>query len=357
MKILSFFAPGIVFLTLGCGPCHAQNPEAALAAPVPGPANSPIPDGPDLETRIFEVPSEFFLVPTDHTPADPAADPFAGDPAKHPRPIRNDIKILLQQLGIEFNAPGSGASRGPGRREITVTNTPEQLDNVESVITPIGSSPPRQSHVHLEVFSLPPLTARKALITHPKEGGLHAWLDAELAKPDGQVKLERHSITLVRGWQRAKIEAAAEIPRATEYSQDTIPHRTSQPTTAGLTTPSADSTGSVAEPRATWTPKAFESRNAGDTFEMELAFGDDGQSIDLNLAPETTRRLGIVKSGPQDGIRQPVFETQRCATQASGLLGQPMLISTFSPPVNTGVPGANRTDRTWLLFITVTEPK
>ena len=38
-------------------------------------------------------------------------------------------------------------------------------------------------------------------------------------------------------------------------------------------------------------------------------------------------------------------------------VGQPALVSTFSPPTNTGVPGGNKSDRVWLLFVTVTRPQ
>ena len=90
---------------------------------------------------------------------------------------------------------------------------------------------------------------------------------------------------------------------------------------------------------------------------MELTFLDGLKSVDLNLAPETTRRVGIAKFGLREDVYQPIYETQKCSAQASGLIGQPMLVSTFSPPVNTGVPGGNKVESTWLLFVTVKEPE
>lgn len=340
MKILSLFTSGTALLLFGGQPSPAQNQPSPPPAPVASPATPPIPDGPPLETRVFEVMPDFLSKGSG--PTDPA-DPFASDP----RNVRPTYKTVLEQLGIEFTAPGSKVSHGPGRREITITNTKEQLDNVDSILnTGFGAGPPRQIQIHLEVFSLPPLTARKALMTNPKETGLYAWLDTELSKPDSSVKLERHSITIVRGGQRSKTEGINEITGATKFLTGPTPHSTSPSSSAAAST-----TFSIA------TPQAFVTRNAGDTFEVEMTLGDDGRSVDLNMAPETTSRLGIVKSGPPHDIPQPVYQTQKFAGQASGLIGQPMLISTFSPPVNTGVPGGHKEDRTWLLFVTVQEPE
>ena len=90
---------------------------------------------------------------------------------------------------------------------------------------------------------------------------------------------------------------------------------------------------------------------------MELTFSTDGRFVDLNLTPETTRRVGIVKFGLLKDIFQPAYETQKFAGQTSGAVGHPLLLSTFSPPVNTAVPGGNKVDRVWLLFVTVKLPE
>ncbi len=349
MKILSFFAPGIVMLVLSCLPCRAQTPETPPPAPIPRSTTTPIPDGPPLQTRIFEVLPDFLSKGSGPSSPD---DPFASDPP----PVKITYKLVLEQLGIEFTAPGSKVSPGPGRWEITVTNTTEQLDNLDSVInTRFGPGPPRLIQVHLEVFSMPPLTARKALIAHPKESELHAWLDTGLAKPDSSVKLERHSITIVRGGQKSKTEGIDEIPRPTKFTPGQIQQNITLPAAIASPATSVGNAIFAPRPRTEPTPQSFESHNAGDTFEVEMTLGDDGKSVDLNLAPETTRRLGIVKLGLREDLYQPVFQTQRSSAQASGIIGQPMLLSTFSPPVNTGVPGGNTVDRTWLLFVTVKE--
>ena len=187
------YGTGAALLLLSGLACHAQNPQTPPSAQLPGPTTSPIPGGPPLETRVFEIWPDFLSKGSGQS--DPN-DPFVADSP----PAKPTFKVVLEQLGIEFTTPGSKVIRGPGRNEITVTNTKEQLHNTETVLyQKFGQGPPRQGQVHLEVFSMPPLVARKSLLAHPKESDLYTWIEAELAKPGSAVKLERHSITIVRG--------------------------------------------------------------------------------------------------------------------------------------------------------------
>jgi hypothetical protein len=161
----------------------------------------------------------------------------------------------------------------------------------------------------------------------------------------------------VRGGQKAKTEAINEIPHPTKFDAPKVPQSIGLPVAA---TPTSAATGNATFapwPHTGPKPDSIEFRHAGDTFELELTFLDGLKSVDLNLAPETIRRVGIAKFGLREDIYQPIYETQRSTGQASGRLGQPILISTCSLPVNTGVPGGNTVKRTWLLFVTVTTPQ
>ncbi|MDB6070157.1 MAG: hypothetical protein JWL81_1328 [Verrucomicrobiales bacterium] len=277
---------------------------------------------------------------------------------------------VFEQLGIEFTAPGAKVIKGPGRWEVTMTNTSEQLDNADAVLNQrFGVGKPHQGQVRVEVFSLPPLAARKALIAHPKEAELHTWLDSELTKPGSGVKLERHSLTIVRAGQKSQTQSIVEIPYASSFRPGLVPQTLSLPAPAAAPTsppPGSPGNANISSAPATAapdvrplpTPGDFLRHQTGDKFEVELSFFDDPPTVvDLNLAAETSRRLGILKLGLHHDIHQPAWQTQKAATQAAGIIGKPMLISTFSPPVNTGVPGGNTEDRTWLLFVTVTEPE
>jgi hypothetical protein len=339
MKTRFSFVVALAVLALGVLACRAQTPEATPPAPS-APTAAPGESSQVLQTRKFIIPRDGGCFPNGHAP------PFDPLDAK---PVKPDTRALLESMGISFDAPGSTASFNPENSVLTISNTAEQLEKTANLFFPAV----RQGLVHLEVFSLPPLAARKALIAHPKEADLYGWLDTELAKPDPIVKLERHSITIVPAGQRAKTEAIDEIPHPTEFDAPKIPQSIGLPVASAPTSTPTGNANFAPWPHAGPKPDSIETRNAGDTFEVEITIPDDGKTVDLNLAPETSRRVGIAKFGLREDIYQPIYETQRSAVQASGRLGQPMLISTFSPPVNTGVPGGNTVDRTWLLFVTV----
>jgi general secretion pathway protein D len=82
------------------------------------------------------------------------------------------------------------------------------------------------------------------------------------------------------------------------------------------------------------TPNAFQFRNTGVTMEVEATVGEDGYTIDLNLAPEVTEFEGFINYGSpiqttginalgqsepvvltENKILQPVFATRKLATQ------------------------------------------
>lgn len=347
MKTFLSFNAALAAIILTSLPCPAQSPRAEIVETPDLPAAPQGPENPGLQTRVFRVPADFLSKGDTSAP-----DPFASGP-----PVKRDAVTVLKSLGISFAAPGSTVTYSPNTSRLVVRNTLEQLDLVESVVSASFINPVQQGQVHLEVFSLPPLAARKALMAHPKETELYAWLNAETAKQDGTVKLERHSITIVRGGQKSKTEGIDTIPYPTEFDPPRSPQNISLPVAAtSTTTPAGDATFAP-WPRTGITPQSIEYRNAGNTFEVELTFGEDGRTVDLNLAPETSRRVGTVKWGLLGEVYQPVFETQKCSAQVSDLVGQPILVSTFSPPVNTGVPDGNKVDRTWLLFVTVKKPE
>ena len=101
----------------------------------------------------------------------------------------------------------------------------------------------------------------------------------------------------------------------------------------------------------------MEFKNTGWTLEVEMTIADDGQTVDLNLAPQFIRLCGQESLSPSGEIIQPLFETSSIATQILTKFGQPTLAGTFSPPVDTGAAGGNSENVTRLLFITVTNPR
>ena len=305
-----------------------------------------------LSTRSYRVSPDFLL--WGKTPANPAArvDPFA---AAAP-PVAGTARTVLETFGISFTTAGSSADFDKNSSRLIVKNTAEQLDMVEAIVAQV-STQVLEGLVHLEAFSLPPLAARKALIAHPKESALYAWLDAEMTKPASGVRLERHSLTRVRGGQRSKTEANDEHPYPTEFDPPEIPQTISLPVAAAAHAVPGGEKVFAPWPLTFTVGRAFATRNVGWTAEIELTISKDGKTADVNLAPENSRLVATMKYGLTGEIQQPVFETQKCNAPVTTLLGQPALVSTFSPPLTTGAPGGNTDDRVWLLFVTVNVPR
>jgi hypothetical protein len=260
---------------------------------------------------------------------------------------------------------------------------------------------PREGLVRMEVFTLSREDARTATRKFPKQADLYAWLGAELEKEKPKVKLERLMILRVRGGQRSKVQEIDEYPFPTQFDPPQIPQSIGigQPapatTTVTVTTPTPppgppapaspsapagakgglgpSGTPAAALPRpagsspsdsvfspwpyTTTTPHSFQIKDTGWTVEIELTMSDDGETVDLNIAPEFIRLCGLENQSPSGEVVQPVFETSRIATQIMTKLGQPTLAGTFSPPVDAGASGGNLETVTRLLFLTVTEPR
>ena len=259
---------------------------------------------------------------------------------------------------------------------------------------------PREGLVRMEVFTLSREAARTATRKFPKQADLYAWLGAELEKENPTVKLERLMVLRVRGGQRSKLEEINEYPFPTEFDPPKIPQSIGigQPapatTTVNVTAPTpppvppapappSTSPGAKGEsgpsgtpaalprpagssppgpafspwPYSPATPHTFQFKETGWTVEIELTMSDDGETVDLSIAPEFIRLCGLESQSPSGEVVQPVFETSKIATYIQTKLGHPTLAGTFSPPINTGVDGGNLETVTRLLFLTVTEPR
>jgi hypothetical protein len=259
----------------------------------------------------------------------------------------------LAALSFLSASPASAQNPAP------VSGTPNPVTATASAPKPPENpAAGREAIVRFEMISLPPLAARQALIKYPKEAELYQWLDAEMEKKDSGVTLEKMHAVRVRGGQRSKVEAIHEYAYPTEMDPPQIPQTISinDPSAAKPPKPAGDGRVFAPWPMTSITPSAFTFRNLGFTAEVELTIGEDGKTVDLNLAPEVVRVVGQVPVGINGDVSQPVHETQKVSSQILGTLGQPVLVSTLSPPTGTGVPGGNKSNRVWLLFVTITIP-
>lgn len=306
-----------------------------------------------------------------------------------PRPL----PILLTALSLFSPLAAYGQAGNPGTDPFLKSNTPPV-----AAVAPTAQALPREGLVRMEVFTLSLEKGRAVTRKFPKQTDLYAWLGEELEKENPKVKLERIMVLRVRGGQRSKVEELDEYPYPTEFDPPQVPQSIGigQPapgtTTVTVTPPTpppappnppappgakgepgpsgipaapvprpagSSPPGSVFSPwpYTTSTPSSMEFKNTGWTLEVEMTIADDGQTVDLNLAPQFIRLCGQESLSPSGEIIQPVFETSSIATQILTKFGQPTLAGTFSPPVDAGAAGGNTENVTRLLFITVTNPR
>jgi len=153
---------------------------------------------------------------------------------------------------------------------------------------------------------------------------------------------------VTRTGQRAKIEVIREFIYPIEFDPPEIPERIGSST---LDVPENPIVGEPGQgqvnsfPVTPTTPTAFETRNVGVTVEVDPVIGNDGYTIDLNLAPEVVEFEGFVNYGSPiettavnaagqlvsveltaNRIEQPIFATRRVTTAVTIWDGQTVAI-------------------------------
>lgn len=177
-------------------------------------------------------------------------------------------------------------------------------------------------------------------------------------------KLEKLLSLRTMSGQRAKVEQIAETPYGTDFDPPQLPQKLTiaDPQLVDILRQGGAAAYEAAHRPPLGPPNSgfglicglsattWEYRNVGESMEIDPVLGEDGATVDLNIAPETLRLVGETKFG--EAI-QPVFETQKMNTAVTTSIGQPCLLGTMSRPCRTGAPGGNQEDRVWLAFITV----
>lgn len=143
---------------------------------------------------------------------------------------------------------------------------------------------------------------------------------------------------IVRAGQRSKIEVIREFPYPTEFDPPQIPQTFGGGNGIGGGGGFGGLGGGAQQgssfPVTPTTPNSFTFRNTGVTMEVEATVGEDGYTIDLNLAPEVVEFEGFINYGSpiqttginalgqnepvvltDNKILQPVFATRKLSTQ------------------------------------------
>lgn len=188
-------------------------------------------------------------------------------------------------------------------------------------------------------------------------------LYAKVIAAVGKESVRQETLLVVRALstQRAITESISEQIYPTEYKPALIPNSVSGSVTfdaaAGSNPEAASQLRPVSNVRTPVTPTAFETRNTGDTLEIEPTLSENGTVLDLRVVPEHVTLVGRSTWGQEFSTTEmPEFESQRINTAASILVNQPFLLGTVSrPPVSKVDPDS--ANRVWYAFVTASLAK
>lgn len=282
------------------------------------------------------------------TPAASAKDSSAAGKGAAPAPaksLREEIP-LLKRATEAIAPPAPAGPRDPyATGKAAAAPAPDPVPAAESAENLNVS-------VAYEAFSLPVAKAGEI----QRKGMSDSELYKELVTTG---KLERMLVLRGKPGQRAVLENVTEYRFATEFTPaqagDAVEH------------PKAADDGAKKEDFATAankakvhrqgtpvTPTAFETRNVGDSLEVEPVLSPDAKIVDLNVSITHTALVGRDKWGQGiSEVEQPQFETQKAVTNASLTIGSPFLIGTLNPVFGNGV--TQRAEQNvWFCFITPT---
>jgi hypothetical protein len=152
----------------------------------------------------------------------------------------------------------------------------------------------------------------------------------ELTKA-GKARLEILENLTTKSGQRAVIESIDEVRYPTEFN----PPETAK----GLAAPTA-----------------WETRNVGDTFELEPVIGPDGTLCDINLVPQhvsLTEFRDLPELAGALLTSQPIFSTQKITTSTEVTSGEPHYLGTMTPSAPRGIARGEAPSDIWLAFLHV----
>ncbi len=204
-----------------------------------------------------------------------------------------------------------------------------------------------------EVFSLPLEQAASIQREQISDGELYKRLVSQLKA--GSVKQEVFTNIRVHNGEMGYSESILEQTYPTNYETPKLPKSVSL-SVAGAPTKSVDAkekqppAANPAQLEATppptsidgmiapATPTAFDTRNTGETLQVEPLISEDSKWIDVRLVPEQVLLVGEAKYG--QGLCEttmPVFETRRINTSVRLSAGKPYLLGTLNRPSNSQV--------------------
>lgn len=200
-----------------------------------------------------------------------------------------------------------------------------------------------------ETFSLPIAEADQLLHDVSSDPLRYARLREMLAS--GKARLERLTVLRTTSGQRAVAESINELRYGAEFRVRETPNATTAAEKSDKPASEAVPTAKAVEKPVL--PITYETRNVGDTLEVEPVLGPDEITIDLNLVPQSVRYVGDHADAGLYPAKTPIFETSKITTSVMVRDGQPYFLGTLNPPFANGLAREQKEQRVWLDFITV----
>lgn len=179
--------------------------------------------------------------------------------------------------------------------------------------------------VVLEVYALEKNDARQVLESERGSGARYRRT-VELSQT-GRARLVTLTALATKSGQRAITEAIDEVRYATEFA-------------------------APADEKSIARPTAFESRNVGETLELEPVIGPDARTVDFNIAPSRVTLLGFRDEPGSSGdapVSQAIFDTQKITTSVAVTVGEPLYLGTFTPVPPEGA--VEKSGEIWLAYL------
>ncbi len=205
-----------------------------------------------------------------------------------------------------------------------------------------------------EAFSLPLAMAAELQREQLPDPALYAKMVAGLG--DEFIRQEIMQVIRTKSGNKASTQSISQHIYATEYQSGKISN-------SGADTPEepkADAkpgTEMAGVARLPALPTAFETRDVGNTIEVEPTLGEDQKFVDLRLFSEQVTLAGRTTQGQEfSTVEMSEFEKNAINTFAFMKINQPFLLGTNSrPPVSKVDPDS--ANRVWFAFVTATLAK
>lgn len=178
-------------------------------------------------------------------------------------------------------------------------------------------------NVQLDWIRMPHLTANQLIrqhLQHSREGDALYKAALELIE---QKKAERLDLMMlvVRNGQRSNNQAIVDKPYPTEFDPPLVMEKIIE---------GANNYMEIISPN---TPTSFSTKSLGRSAEVEATVGEDGTTIDINMAPEWIEHLADVAWGTgASEVKQPAFGTNKVTEQLLLVSGAWQMAALFTPP-------------------------